>query len=387
MDLSSKKIAIVTHESISRGPAHELKDYLLKHSVSSLLFIVHSLLYSEEDFKKSSRYEFYRKEKKTKITNAFHWILPVPVLFIKDVFYTFFWCGILLDKIDIFFGVDPLNAFVGILLKKIGRVKKVVYYSIDYSPSRFKNPILNYIYHATEKFCCYNADTIWIGTKRTQEMWFKTGFSKNKMAKTIVVPDGNYSLTIKRQPIYKIKMNQLVYLGFLDRKQGIELVLESLPLLLKKIPNIKFTVIGTGDYLPNLKEKTQQLGLRCVTFTGHLDDHKVQTILTKSGIGVATYIQDKDSFTYYSDPGKPKYYLGCGLPVIITKVPQIAYEIEKQKAGIAINYSKEEFINAVLEISDKKKYASYKNNAEKMGLNFDWSIIFKKALMETFEAF
>ena len=50
-------------------------------------------------------------------------------------------------------------------------------------------------------------------------------------------------------------------------------------------------------------------------------------------------------------------YLACGLPVVITRVPPIAGEIEENNAGLAIDYSKEELVNAVLRLlSDEKLY-------------------------------
>lgn len=378
------KVVIVAHESFSLGPAHELRDYLSKQLNSSLIFITHPLLYFKEDYKKSSKYAIYKNGERVYEKKAFHWVLPMPFLFIKDVFYTLFWSFFLFEKADIFFGVDPLNAFVGILLKKIGKVKKVIYYSIDYSPSRFKNRFLNDVYHWIERFSCYYSDAIWIGTKRTLNMWIKSGFSENKIAKIIVVSDGNHALEIKKKPIQKVAINQLVYLGFLDKKQGIELVLESMPMLYKKNTLFKFIIIGTGDYLDVLQRKCNELNLRNVEFKGYLDDKKTQEILTRSGIGVAPYIQDKNSFTYYSDPGKPKYYLACGLPVIITNVPAIAKVIDQKEAGIMIDYDKSQFVEAVLKIVDKKNYPKFKKNAEILGNQFDWSIIFKKSLEQTF---
>ena len=64
-------------------------------------------------------------------------------------------------------------------------------------------------------------------------------------------------------------------------------------------------------------------------------------------MGIAPYVPDPNSFTWYADPGKPKVYLGCGIPVIITKVPEVAFEISKRKAGIAINYDSHELSEAI----------------------------------------
>ncbi len=383
---NNRKIRIVVslHEFYEAGSAYELRDFLLENYNTDMLFISHPLLLRKESYNFSSRYEYFKNSVLVKKNNAFHWILPEPLLYIKDFLYTLMWTIFIGQKYDLFFGYDPLDALCGILLRSLGRAKKVVYYNIDFTPIRFQNKILNYIYHLFDKYATYYADFNWVGTKRTVKARIAYGLSQKSMAKTIIVPDGNHSLRIKQKEFSQIKKENIVYLGGVYKKQGIDLVIEALPRLNKLIKNVEFVVIGDGEYLGELKEKVKSLGLNNVKFLGYIkDSSRVEDILTSSGIAVAPYLPDKNSFTYYSDPGKPKWYLACGLPVIITNVPAVAEVIKRRKAGKMINYDKEELINAVLEIMHKGNYEEYRKNARKMGLSFDWSIIFKKALLQT----
>lgn len=383
---NNRKISAVIslHEFYEAGSAYELRDFLLENYNADILFFSHPLLLRKESYNFSSRYEYFKNSMSVKKGNAFHWVLPEPFLYIKDFLYTLIWTISIGQKYDLFFGYDPLDAFCGILLRSIGRVKKVIYYNIDFTPIRFQNKILDYIYHLFDKYSTYNADLNWVGTKRTVKARINYGLSLKKMAKTIIVPDGNHSLRIKQKKSSQIKKENIIYLGGVYKKQGIDLVIEALPKLNKLVEKLKFTVIGDGEYLDELKEKVRTLGLNNVEFLGYIkDSSKVEDILTGSGIAVAPYFPDKNSFTYYSDPGKPKWYLACGLPVIITNVPAVAEVIERRKAGKMINYDKEELINAVLEIMHKENYEKYRKNAREMGLSFDWSIIFKKALSQT----
>lgn len=378
------RIVISLHEFYEAGSAYELRNFLLENYKADILFISHPLLLRKMSYNFNSRYEYFQNNTLIKKGNAFRWILPEPFLYIKDFLYTLVWTLFVGQKYDVFFGYDPLDTFCGILLRSIGRVKKVVYYNIDFTPIRFQNKILNYIYHLFDKYSSYCADVNWVGTKRTIKARIDYGLSQKRMAKTIIVPDGNHSLRIKQKKSSQIKKETIVYLGGIYKKQGIDLIIEALPKLNKLIKNSKFIVIGDGEYLETLKAKVKSLRLNNVKFLGYIEDSsKVEDILTSAGIAVAPYLPDKNSFTYYSDPGKPKWYLACGLPVIITKVPEIAYAIGKGKAGIAIDYNVKEFQDAVLEILKKENYETYKGNAVKMGLKFDWSIIFQKALVQT----
>src|SRR3972149_11366644 len=136
--LSGKKAVIVFHGS-TIGPAHDLRDYLLKEGIGELLFISHPLLYIKDNFGKSSTCEIFREKKLIKTKVSFHWVLPEHLLYLKDSFYTLFWSLTLIGKFDYFFGLGNLNAFAGFILKAIGGVNKVIYYVIDYIPKSFVN--------------------------------------------------------------------------------------------------------------------------------------------------------------------------------------------------------------------------------------------------------
>lgn len=386
--LKSYKIVIVAHES-SIGPPQELREFLLQKQLNNLFYIAHPLIYLKEHYKDSSRYMWYKNGMPGKKHVAIHWKFPEAFLYVKDVLYTVLWCLQSNSSFDIFFGADPLNTFSGIILKKLGKVDRVIYYSIDYTPKRFESHLINHIYHFIDRYCCYRADINWVGTHRTIEARIENGVLEKRMAKTIIVPDGSHSQEVKKKNTPQIDMNTLVYVGYILEKQGIDLVIESLTEIKKKIPSVKFIVIGKGPYLPVLKKRVAHLGLGgVVEFKGFIkDDKKMQEMLAKCGVGVAPYLEDKNSFTYYSTAGKPVLYLACGLPVIITNVPSIAREIHKRKAGIAISYKKDQFINAVFTIlSSKQKYNGYKNNAISFGEELDWSEIFEKGLYKTIRA-
>lgn len=382
------KIVIVAHES-STGPPQELRDFLFSKKVKFIQFIAHPLIYLKEHYKDSSRYTSYKDGKVIKRYTAFHWRIPEALLYIKDVLYTVIWGLQAKEPFDIYFGADPLNAFSGILLRTLGKVKKVVYYNIDYTPQRFENPLLNYIYHLIDKICCYTADANWIGTERTTLARSANGVSKERTKNIIVVRDGTHSLKTSVRDS-EINKNTIVYVGYVLEKQGIDLVLDSLPEIKKEIPGIKFIVIGKGPYLPVLEEKVQKLKLGdIVEFRGFVkSDKEVQDIVKNCGIGVAPYVEDKNSFTYYSTSGKPVLYLGSGIPVVLTEVPEIAKEIHEKKAGIMINYNKKKFVQAVLTIlRDKKEFNEYRENARVFGKELDWSDIFEKSVYETVKSF
>jgi len=120
-----------------------------------------------------------------------------------------------------------------------------------------------------------------------------------------------------------------------------------------------------------------------VQFTGVLSDAHVERVLIRCAVGIAPYEDREESkvnMKKYTDPTKPKVYMACGLPVVITAVPPIAKEIERNQAGIVIPYSKESLINAIsLMFTDDKFWKSARRNASSLAARYNWDSVYNKA--------
>jgi glycosyltransferase involved in cell wall biosynthesis len=209
----------------------------------------------------------------------------------------------------------------------------------------------------------------------------RIGIRKEK-TNQIIVPTGTHYKKIGNSPIDRSGTNNIIFLSHLRKGQGIELVLEALPEVIKKIPSVKLIVIGTGPMEKYFKEEVKKRNIdNNVLFLGYIESHaEIEKIVSKCRVGIAPYVPVRESFTWYADPGKPKVYLGSGIPVIITKVPEIAFEISKREAGIAINYSSHELSTAIIAIlSDDKVYEKCRSNAIRFASELNWAFIFVEA--------
>ena len=378
--LKQKSAIIVIHES-SGGPGHDLKNFLLVNNTRELLLISHPLLYFKEGFKKSSRFELYKNGKLIKEDESFHWDLPEPLLYVKDFIYTFIWTFKYCKNPDLFFGVDNLNALTGLYIRLLFKKTKVIYYVIDYVPMRFKNKLLNNIYHFIEKISAQHSNTTWNLSPRMiegrEEKW------KRPFPNQIVVPYGIYFERIKRAPFNKINKHEIIFMGALLGKQGVQLVISALPLIIKKIPDVKFTIIGKGPYENNLKKLVIKFRLgNHVSFLGHIESHEeMENRIAKAAIATALYDPKNADFSYYADPGKIKNYLGAGVPVIMTDVPQIAGEIESNECGIVVEYDIKKLANKLINfLENKSETERYRVNAIKFAEKYSWDKVFNRAI-------
>lgn len=380
--MKNNNVVIASH-IFATGPALELEQYLYP-KVKTLLFIGHPFSYTKDI---SSFKRYYLNGQLVENYKAFGWRLPEALLYIKDALYTFFWVLLQKEHIDLFIGSDNFLSFMGLILKRVGKVNDVILYTIDYVPKRFSNPILNNLYHFFDKQCLMNCKVVWNVSEKIAEAREKLdGLDKSKCVPQLVVPLGIWYDRVIRFSSNKKDENTIVFMGHILEKQGLDVVIESIPLIAQKIPKIKLVIVGTGPYENKLKKIVKTLKInKQVKFLGYVKDHReVEKILSHSTIAVATYKPDPESFTYFADPGKIKNYLAAGLPIFLTLVPSIAKVLEKRKCAIICDYNEDDVADKIVDLfKNRKKLNLYSINARKFAKDFDWNNIFAKALKKS----
>lgn len=379
LKLSKLNIAIVTHV-FSSGPAFDLESYLTNRS-KNLLFIGHPFSFTKNQ---SSFYRIYQRGKLKKKYSFPPFKLPSLLLYFKELTLTLLWIFFQGRKIDLYIGSDGYSAYMGLILKKLGKVNKVILYTIDYVPNRFKNPFLNYLYHFFDRQCLKECEIIWNVSPAMEIAREEVkGLNRKKFSPQITVPLGVWYDRIPRLKLSEKSNSSLIYMGHLIEKQGVDLIISSLAYIHKKNPEVKLTIVGTGSQEENLKQLVKKKKLqKIVDFKGYVKSHReVEEIISKSTVGLAMYKPVPENFTYFADPGKLKNYLAAGLPVVLTNVPPIAKDLEKNKCAILSEYDPKQLAEKLLKlINDRKMLELYSKNAISFAKHYDWNDIFKKAL-------
>ena len=279
-------------------------------------------------------------------------------------------------SVDTYIGNGAFDAYSGLRAK----IEKVVLFTIDYAP-KAQPWFLRGIYRALDKYVCERAAAVWNLSSRMQEAREKD-HPGLRCEKVLTVPHGtNYERLglVRREPA---STQSLVFMGHLKADSGVELVLRALPGLTRDFPDLTLMVIGGGPEERNLRLLAEKLGVSSrVSFTGFLESHdELEKLVASNAVGLALYDPEKEIFSHNADPGKPKVYLGCGLPVVITDVPLVAREIEERGAGRIVSYSEDSLREGLALIM--KDYPAYRSAALKMGEDYSWPRIFSKALSE-----
>ncbi|MBT4484733.1 MAG: glycosyltransferase [Candidatus Latescibacteria bacterium] len=282
---------------------------------------------------------------------------------------------------DIYIGADNLNALAGIALRFLGRVRYVVFYVIDFTPARFKNKLLNTIYQFINKICCYHADMIWNVSDSMIEGRESIGISRDLSAPQVTVPLGCAFDEILRKDISDINRYDIVYFGSLRKEHGPGLIIEALPAIIEKEPRFRVVFAGDGELREKLVKRSEELGVSShVQFAGFIDSgEEVYKLLTSCGLALATYPSEGSTYKLYSDPGKVKIYLACGLPILITDVPPIAKTLQERGAGKIVEHNPMSLARAVNAIGmDYNGYKLMREQAIVLAAEFDWEVIWRR---------
>jgi len=364
----------VIHTLFTSGATYLLAEYLRRRT-EYFVFIEHPFEHLKH-LRSSMR--VYRNGKLVRKLSFWKPRAPAVLVFLADLLLTIRIALTIKGRYDIFVGADCLNGMAGLILKKMKRVKRVIFYSIDYSPKRFDNPIVNRLYHLFEVYVGRKSDFVWCASNAIARIRIEN--ENLPVGKVLVVPPGIQDLKTSLCASY-VETYDLVYVGVLTEEKGVQLVLYALPTLLQRYPKIRLLIIGTGPFEENMKTLSEKLGIDSkVLFLGYIPNtEQVMNIVSRCKIGLAPYVPNK-KYNPFAFPGKVIEYMACGLPVITTGVHEFAKEVQNRKAGLVVEYSVEDLSKAISNLFDNQRlYEELRNNALKLASEFKYCEIFDRA--------
>jgi glycosyltransferase involved in cell wall biosynthesis len=172
----------------------------------------------------------------------------------------------------------------------------------------------------------------------------------------------------------------ILYLGRIKKYKGIELGILAVDQLKAKYPDIRYQIVGSGDFLDSLREMTRKRGLEPhVEFTG-----------LKRGSEKIALLQAADVLIYTS----PKEGWGlsvveanaCGTPVVASDSPGLRESVVDGRTGFLVPHGDVPALARRIDqlLSDEALYARMRAAAVEWGQGFTWERGAKEtlALME-----
>jgi glycosyltransferase involved in cell wall biosynthesis len=288
---------------------------------------------------------------------------PAPIRYISEFFSTVAYFTFM-QKVDIYVGIDPLNALVAVVLQKLHRIERSIFYTPDYSPRRFNNTVLNSIYHAIDRYCVRHSDEVWCVSGRIQQVRRDMGLAEDKNILIPNVPPAKFDYLRNNQH----GKQTLITYGIIDKQLDFEGPIRALATLKHKYPHIRLVIVGNGPEEPRLKILARSLHVSDrVDFMGRQPLAETLKLASTAGIGLSLYTGAWE-FNTYGDSTKCREYAYFGLPILSTDSHATVEEIRSMGAGIIVAQDVMQYVEAITTILDN--YKKYSTASAKLGKKY-----------------
>lgn len=284
-------------------------------------------------------------------------------------------------KRSVFIGIGTFSAFLGVIFKKLGFVNRVIYYSIDYFPLENKSFLVKRVF-LLDNFCVKNCDLVWSISPRIIESRANLAGVAANTYDYLSVPLCFDESLLRFRPEKEVERWTIVFVGTPGYFHGLHLIIEAMPKIIKLFPQIKIKIIGPEPW-DEVKNNIEKLGFeRHFDFMGFIDkEEDLFEAVSKSALGLALYVPIAENPTFYADPGKPKLYAFCCVPVVITKTPAVAREIDANGAGKAIDFNVDSLLDSLIQIlSDDKQWSRFRKAAYEFATRYTSKEILEPAI-------
>ena len=172
---------------------------------------------------------------------------------------------------------------------------------------------------------------------------------------------------------------KIVFAGAMYYHRGLDVLLEAIPKIIRKIPDAKFILLGNGNELEKLKEIVLEKNLEnSVEFKGWIEREKIPENISDASIGIGPL--RLTDVTSRALPIKVLEYMAVSLPIIAQKGTLPDDVLVNEKNGYFVDGAEDlaEKISSLLNEPDKINQMG--NQSRLMVQNFSWDHIIKNVL-------
>ena len=207
--------------------------------------------------------------------------------------------------------------FTTLLSKLLG--SKIILYLLDYTPEIFaiifkkgdSHPVVKLL-RFVEYISSHYADRIIVVCEpQRRRVITNNGLASNKVSVVLNVPDDK--IFGREWPTIQVKNQEfrLITHGILLHRQGVQTLINAVPLLLKDIPELKVDIVGDGEYRSELEQLVKSLCIsEYINITGAVPLEKIPAYIAQADIGIVAHLED------LMLPHKAFEYLALGKPVV-----------------------------------------------------------------------
>jgi len=202
----------------------------------------------------------------------------------------------------------------------------------------------------------------------------------NVSAKNIaIIPNGvdlsMFKTSVKKNP------KKIIFAGAMYYHRGLDVLLESIPLVVKEIPDVKFVLLGSGNEMDKLKEIVSKNKLDdSVEFKGWIKREDIPKNISDASIGIGPLRLTE--VTSRALPIKVLEYMAVSLPVIAQKGTLPKDVLQNEKNGFFIENHIELAEKIILLLNEPKKVEDMGAHSLKLVQKFSWNHVVSSIIKE-----
>lgn len=288
--------------------------------------------------------------------------------------------GLLAIRSTVFVSFSPHVGYVALLMGKFNTALRLIHWSIDFSPQRFKNALLQRIYDFVD---CrmflkshIHVDVSEPALKARVIRYVKlegneSALNRNRLVVRVGIPDDSVSL-INLDNFYS---KRVFFLGNLNPTVGIDTFVYVAKEIAVRIPRASFHVIGNGSEFESAVLLSKLLGIdERFSWYGNLEKGEFENLLKTASVGLAPYKSEMGSFSQFADPSKLKNYMQFAIPFVVTDVPLVVQELRVRNVGIVTANSVQSIAHETIGLlQDRNLWSSQRTEIHEYAKTQTWN--------------
>ncbi len=220
-----------------------------------------------------------------------------------------------------------------------------------------------------------NASNVLVSNKDTEKIIIK---EYNVISEKIsIIPNGVdlslFDISKQKNP------KKIVFAGAMYYHRGLDILLEAIPIVLKKIPDAKFILLGSGTELEKLKKIVSDNNLeKSVEFKGWIERDKIPENISDASIGIGPL--RLTDVTSRALPIKVLEYMAVSLPIIAKKGTLPEDVLINEQNGYFIDGAEDLAEKIILLLNEPKIVQNMGNESLNMVQKFSWDNVVKNII-------
>lgn len=236
-------------------------------------------------------------------------------------------------------------------------------------------------------------DLLYTGSETSREEFINIGCNPNKVKSIgagvdtrLFKPSKPLKSVMEKYGITKAD-EVVLYEGGVKKFDGLQNLVNAAPRIIEEHPNVKFVIVGDGEYLQSIKSRVECVGLSdYFVYSGWVNQEKLVRIIALAKIGVVPSMNIRS--TNMTIPWCLLDLMACGTPCVVSDLDAVREVVSHEETAILTN-PEDEFrladdINRLLE-DDELRGRIQKKGLEVVS-GYKWEKIIKKMVDSILES-